>query len=82
MDRIFMFMRKFCLNRVACPCPRAIYMYMTIISSPEPLGSQGELIVYPGSVARRRCCRRRRRSHFSIIFLANQIQNSCAAFLV
>ena len=50
MDRIFMFMRKFCPHRVACPCSRAIYMYVTIISSPKPLGSKGELIVYPGSV--------------------------------
>ena len=34
---------------------------MCLVSSPEALGSQGELIVYPSSVARRRrCC-----SHFS-----------------
>ena len=30
-----------------------------IISSPEPSGSQGELIVYPCSGVRCRCCRRR-----------------------
>ena len=42
--------------------------------SPEPLGSQGELTVYPCSVVRRRgrhrrrCRRRRCRSDFSIIF--------------
>ena len=28
-----------------------------IFSSPEPLGSQGELIVYPYSGVRCRCCR-------------------------
>ena len=32
-----------------------------IFSSPEPLGSQGELIVYPYSGIRCRCHRRRRR---------------------
>ena len=31
MDRIFMFMKKFCPQGVVCPCPGAIYMYMTII---------------------------------------------------
>ena len=31
MDRIFVFMRKFCPQGVICPCPRAIYMYMTMI---------------------------------------------------
>ena len=30
MDRRFMFMKK-CPQGVVCPCPRAIYMYMTII---------------------------------------------------
>ena len=31
--------------------------WSAIISSPEPSGSQGELIVYPYSGVRRRCCR-------------------------
>ena len=31
MDRIFMFMKKFCPQGVVCPWPGAIYMYMTII---------------------------------------------------
>ena len=35
-----------------------------LVSSPEPSGSQGELIVYPYSGVRcRRCCCRRRRRH-------------------
>ena len=33
----------------------------TLFSSPEPSGSQGELIVYPYSGVRCRCCRRRNR---------------------
>ena len=46
-------------------------IFICFISSPEPLGSQGELIGWPCYVVRRRCrCRRCRRcrSHFSIIF--------------
>ena len=31
MDRIFMFMKIFCAQRVVCSCPGAIYMCMTII---------------------------------------------------
>ena len=31
MDRIFVFMKNFCPQGVVCPCPRAIYMYMTMI---------------------------------------------------
>ena len=30
-----MFMKIFWAKGVVCPCPRAIYMYMTIISSPD-----------------------------------------------
>ena len=38
-----------------------------IFSSPEPSGSQGELIVYPYSGVRcRRCCRRRRQQCLNI----------------
>ena len=29
MDRIYMFMRIFWAQGVVCPCPGAIYMYMT-----------------------------------------------------
>ena len=29
MDRRFMFMKIFWAQRVVCPCPRAIYRYMT-----------------------------------------------------
>ena len=40
-------------------------LHTTVFSAPEPLGSQGELIVYlssrrPSSVRRRRRCRRRK----------------------
>ena len=35
-----------------------VYTRINIISSPEPLGSQGELIVYPYSGVRCRRCRR------------------------
>ena len=47
-------------------------LFLLLFSSPEPLGSQGGLIVYPCSVVRRRDrrCRRRRCSHFSIIFFS------------
>ena len=43
MDRIFVVMKKVCPQGVVCPCPRAIYMYMTMIfkhnlSSLKPLG--------------------------------------------
>ena len=31
MDRRFMFMKIFWAHGVICPCPRAIYMYMTNI---------------------------------------------------
>ena len=31
MERIFMFMKRFCPQGVVCPCPGAINMYMTII---------------------------------------------------
>ena len=31
MDGRFMFMKTFCPQGVVCPCPGAIYMYMTII---------------------------------------------------
>ena len=31
MDRKFMFMKIFWAQGVVCPCPGAIYMYMTII---------------------------------------------------
>ena len=31
MDRRFMFKKIFWAKGVVCPCPRAIYMYMTII---------------------------------------------------
>ena len=31
MDRRFKFMKKKCPQVVVCPCPGAIYMYMTII---------------------------------------------------
>ena len=31
MDRRFMFMKIFLSLNVVCPCPRAIYMYMTKI---------------------------------------------------
>ena len=31
MDRRFMVMKKKCPQVVVCPCPGAIYMYMTII---------------------------------------------------
>ena len=31
MDRIFVFKKKICPQGVVCPCPRAIYMYMTMI---------------------------------------------------
>ena len=34
---------------------------ISVFSSPEPLGSQGELIVYPCSGVRCRCCRCRGR---------------------
>ena len=45
--------------------------FWSIFSSPEPSGSQGELIVYPYSgvrCRRRRCCRRRRRQQCLNIF--------------
>ena len=42
-----------CENHVLCRETRQIYVYIyIIISSPEPSGSQGELIVYPCSVVR------------------------------
>ena len=44
---------------------------ISIFSSPEPFGSQGELIVYPCSVVRRRC-----RPQCSNVFCANQSQTS------
>ena len=31
MDRRFLFMKIFWVHGVVCPCPRAIYMYMTKI---------------------------------------------------
>ena len=31
MDRKFMFMKIFWTQGVVCPCPRALYMYMTIV---------------------------------------------------
>ena len=31
MDRRFMVMKKNCPQGVVCPCPGAIYMYMTVI---------------------------------------------------
>ena len=45
-------------------------MFKTFVSSPEPLGSQGKLIVYPysGDRCRRRCRRRRRRQQCLNIF--------------
>ena len=51
------------MDHAAVPATKA--SSVTLFSSPEPLGSQGELIVYPCSVVRRR--RRCRRSHFSNI---------------
>ena len=44
-------------------------MGIPIFSSPEPLGSQDELLVYPCSVVRRGRCR----SHFSIIFFSETV---------
>ena len=32
-DRKFMFLTKKCSQGVVCPCPRTIYIYMTIISN-------------------------------------------------
>ena len=44
-------------------------IYYFFFSSPEPSGSQGELIVYPYSGVRCRCrCRRRRRQQCLNIF--------------
>ena len=42
-------------------CQVLQHLNTLFISSPEPLGSQGELIVYPYSGVRCRRCRRRRR---------------------
>ena len=68
------------IKRKSLPCPKLInniqngFKILNIFSSPEPSGSQGELIVYPYSGVRcrrrrrHRCCRRRRRQQCLNIF--------------
>ena len=64
-DKMFLLTSKFRPQGVVSPCPEAIYMYKILkkncinsdfkeilFSSPEPSGSQGELIVYPYSGVR------------------------------
>ena len=50
--------------------PSPDYFWALIFSSPEPLGSQGELIVYPSS--RRPSVRRRRPSASSVVHNAQR----------
>ena len=65
-DRKFMFLTKKNVPRGLSVPAWTIYIYMTIISPPEPSGSQGELIVYPYSGVRRRCrCRQQCLNIFS-----------------
>ena len=83
-DWIILLMKKIWPQGVVCPCPGAIYLYMTtIFSSPEPSGSQGELIVYPYPGVG--CRRRRHQTMFKHLFLwnrfANQSQILCGASL-
>ena len=53
-----------------------------IVSSPEPLGSQGELIVYQWSGVRRPSVRRRRRPQCSNIFFSETAWPIKATFYV
>ena len=52
-------MQTVCLNSVerCCISIQCQRMSLSFFSSPEPSGSQGELIVYPCSGVRRRRCR-------------------------
>ena len=57
-------------------------VFSTVFSSPEPLGSQGELIVYPWSVVRPSVRRRRRRPQCSNIFFSETAWPIKAKFYV
>ena len=73
-DKGFLFTSKVCPQGIVCHWPGAIYIYKIVknvykigffFTSPEPLGSQGELIVYPYSGVRCRCCRQQCLNIFS-----------------
>ena len=67
---VHLFYRPSSMCVCVCVCYEIFsFDFISIISSPEPSGSQGELIVYPYSGVRcRRCYRRRRRQQYLNIF--------------
>ena len=80
IDWIILLMKRIWPQGVVCPCPGAIYLYMTTnFSSPEPSGSQGELIVYPYPGVG---CRRRRRQQCLNIFFSETALPIKAKFYV
>ena len=63
---IYNMLLRFCMQAQSLTCISQEHIHHSFISSPEPLGSQGELIVYPCSGFRPSSVRRT--STFSNIF--------------